>query len=74
MQRNVRHGNATRFIGYAAAAVLGSAAFAAAADIGTRVAYSGAVSDGFARATDRLPPPLEQTRPVRVVLASPYGN
>ena len=74
MQRNVRHGNAGRFIGYAAAAVLGSAAFAAAADIGTRVAYSGAVSDGLAQATDRLPPPLEQTRPVRVVLASPYGN
>ena len=40
MQRNVRHGNAGRFIGYAAAAVLGSAA-GAAADIGTRVAYSG---------------------------------
>ena len=43
MQRNVRRGNPGRFIGYAAAAVLGSAAFAAAADIGTRVAYSGAL-------------------------------
>ena len=43
MHRHVRRGNAGRFIGYAAAAVLGSAAFAAAADIGTRVAYSGAL-------------------------------
>ena len=74
MHRNVRRGNAGRFIGYAVAAVLGSAAFAAAADIGTRVAYSGALGDGPAPATDRLPRPLEQTRPVRVVLASPYGN
>ena len=71
MHRHVRRGNAGRFISYAAAAVLGSAAFAAAADIGTRVAYSGALGQGLAPATDR---PFEQTRPVRVVLASPYGN
>jgi hypothetical protein len=75
MQRHARRRSPARFIGYAAAA-LGSAALAAGADLGTRVAYSGggAVSTGLVQATDRLRPPIEYARPVRVVLASPYGN